>query len=191
MTRKFITDSEFRGIDYSTSPIEETDFENCHFINCNFANTGLNNLQFEDCVFENCDLSNVPIQNTAFRNIQFNACKLIGLQFDTCNPFLLSFQFQQSILNFSSFYRLQIPGTVFQNCTIEEADFTETNLAKAVFDDCILTGTMFGNTSLQNADLYNSSGFIIDPETNNLNGARFSIENLPGLLMKYNLKIER
>ena len=39
-------------------------------------------------------------------------------------------------------------------------------------------------------DFLTSSGFTIDPETNRLNGARFSQASLPGLLAKYRIKIE-
>ncbi len=191
MSNKFITDKNFDGIDFTNEPIQMADFENCVFSNCNFASSELNDRHFEDCTFENCDLSNAKITGTAFRNIRFKACKLIGLQFDTCHPFLIAFQFNQCILNYASFYQLKIPGTLFKQCTIIEADFSSTDLSKAIFDDCNLSGTMFENTKLQNADLYNSSSFIIDPNINVITGARFSVENLSGLLTKYDIVIER
>lgn len=145
---------------------------------------------FEDCIFEQCDLSNTNINQSAFRNIRFRSSKLIGLQFDTCHPFLLSFQFDQCILNYSSFYQLKIQGTVFKKCMMQEVDLSETILDDALFYECNLTGTMFGNTSLRNADLYSSTGFVLDPEKNNISGARFSVASLPGLLMKYNINVE-
>lgn len=191
MNRDFITDIEFRGRDFVQEPIKMADFENCQFIQCNFASADLSECRFEDCRFEQCDLSNANISETAFQNIRFDSCKLIGLQFDTCNSFLLAFQFKQCILNYASFYQLKIPGTRFTKCNIEEADFTNTILNSAIFNECNLNGSMFENTQLEKADFYTSSHLIINPETNNIRGARFSLENIEGLLTKYNIVVER
>jgi uncharacterized protein YjbI with pentapeptide repeats len=71
-----------------------------------------------------------------------------------------------------------------------EADFTETDLSKSVFKDCDLTKSTFVQTNLEQADLRTAYGFSIDPEINRLQKARFSQQNIAGLLDKYNLKIE-
>lgn len=187
MSKKFITDIEFKGI----TSLEMADFENCRFIQCNFASTDLSDIHFTDCFFEQCDLSNAKITKTAFQNVRFESCKLIGLQFDTCNPFLLSFHFNQCILNYASFFQLKIPQTQFSGCSIEEADFSHANLNSSTFRDCNLIGSMFENTQLEKADLYSATQIIIDPERNNIRGARFSFDNIEGLLIKYDIVLER
>lgn len=187
MSKKFITDKEFKG----SESLELADFENCRFIQCNFASADLSEIHFTDCQFEQCDFSNAKITKTAFQNASFDSCKLIGLQFDTCNPFLLSFQFKLCILNYASFFQLKIPKTQFSECTIVEADFSNANLSSASFNNCNLSGSTFENTRLEKTDFYSATQITLDPERNNIRGARFSIENSIGLLMKYDIRIER
>lgn len=191
MNRKFNTDKEYRSLDFSSEALEMADYENCRFIQCNFALSDLSERQFEDCSFDECDLSNANITHTAFRTVSFESCKLIGLQFDTCNPFLLAMKFKKSILNFSSFFQLKLPGTVFSQCSIQEADFSNANFNGATFHECDLIGSMFDNTQLEKADFYTATQFIIDPEKNKISEARFSYENIEGLLTKYNIVLER
>lgn len=189
MSNKYITDKNFKSIDFTEKPIEKADYENCNFENCNFSKSDLSDIVFEDCNFESCDFSNAKITNTAFKNIHFKVCKLIGLQFDECNPFLLEFQFAECILNYSSFYQLKIKGTKFTKCILNEVEFTETNLSGAYFTECDLSGAMFSRTVLQKADFRTSYNFSINPEQNQISGAKFSLETLPGLLHKYKIKI--
>ena len=185
--KKYTVDETFKGIDFSDQTNQPKDYENCNFTDCNFAGVNLSDFSFEDCTFENCDLSNARVNNTAFKNIHFKSCKLIGVQFDTCNTFLLAFKFTLCIMNYTSFYSLKIPETNFKECSIVEADFTETDLSKAVFEACDLSGTVFSKTKLLKADFRSSVNFTIDPEQNGMSGAKFSLESLPGLLQKYDI----
>ena len=68
-------------------------------------------------------------------------------------------------------------------------DFTETDLTDAVFDECDLSKAIFENTILEKVDLSTSINFNIDPERNRLKKAKFSAENIVGLLEKYDLVI--
>ena len=47
----------------------------------------------------------------------------------------------------------------------------------------------FSQTILKNADLSTSYNFIIDPDSNNIKNAKFSVHGLAGLLAKYDIKI--
>jgi uncharacterized protein YjbI with pentapeptide repeats len=189
MSTTYIIDKNFKGIDFSEKGIETADYENCTFNDCIFSNTMLRDFSFEDCHFENCDFSNTKIPNSAFKNVVFKNCKLIGLQFDECNPFLLEFQFEGCILNYSSFYRLKIKATRFTKCVMHEVDFSEANLSKAIFNDCDFSGSMFIRTNLQKADFRTSYNFSINPEQNLISGAKFSMETLSGLLHKYKIVV--
>ncbi len=185
----YFCDETYIGIDFTTKELQTTDYDNCEFVECNFAGTDLKDFSFEDCSFKSCDFSNAGIQNTAFKNIKFSSCKLIGLQFDTCNPFLLAFSFDSCILNYASFYQLKIPGTFFSNCMLIETDFTETDLSGAIFKACNFGGAMFGNTRLEKANFGDSVDIVLDPDQNQLSGASFDLDSLPGLLLKYGIKI--
>lgn len=53
-----------------------------------------------------------------------------------------------------------------------------------------LRGTVFHHTRLGGADLTTATSFAIDPESNSLRGARFTLGGLPGLVVKYGVVIE-
>jgi uncharacterized protein YjbI with pentapeptide repeats len=115
---------------------------------------------------------------------------MLGLHFEHCNPFLLAMNFSNCALNFSSFYRLNLKGTSFSGSKLEEADLTETNLGNARFDDCDLTNAIFDRTDLTGADLRTAFGFIIDPTRNTIKKAKFTRNNIQGLLSGFGIIIE-
>lgn len=168
-------------------PFEE--YDQCRFLNCVFLNVNLSGLHFNDCVFEDCDLSMATLKDTAFRDVKFKNCKLLGLRFDECNNFSLSFDFEGCMLQFSSFFRLKIPRTVFKDCKIEDVEFVETDLSNAAFYHCDLSRAVFENTILESADLQTAQNFSIDPDQNRIQKARFSTHNIAGLLHKYRIVI--
>jgi uncharacterized protein YjbI with pentapeptide repeats len=71
-----------------------------------------------------------------------------------------------------------------------ETDFTEADMTDAHFHNCNLDRAFFSRTILKNADFRSSYNFTIDPDNNNLKKARFSVQGLPGLLAKYDIRIE-
>ncbi|QED39043.1 pentapeptide repeat-containing protein [Antarcticibacterium arcticum] len=190
MQASLIENQDFKNKDFTAEELYPAEFESCIFTNCNFSQQNLGPFSFIDCKFENCDFSLSQFAGTTLRDVLFSNCKLMGLRFDACNPFLLSFEFQDCILDFSSFYKLNIKGTHFSKCRMRETDFTETNLSNAVFDSCDLSGTTFSNSILQKADLRTSQNFSIDPEVNSITAARFSRANIAGLLGRYKIIIE-
>ena len=95
------------------------------------------------------------------------------------------------LFNFlSSFFGLPLKSCRFENCQLNEVDFTDADLSSAVLRNCDLNQTIFENTRLHKADLRQSYGFSIDPEVNPIHEARFSKDSLEGLLHKHNLRIE-
>ncbi len=190
MQKIYFYDKKFDSVNFPEKPIEMGGYENCTFKNCIFAGANLSDFSFDECVFIECDLNNVKILNTAFKNVHFENCKLVGLQFDQCNPFLLSFRFINCQLNLASFYQLKLKGTFFKNCILHEVDFTESNLSGSVFGNCDFIGAMFGNTNLEKTDFQTSVNFSIDAEMNRIQKAKFSTESIAGLLDKYNITIE-
>jgi len=49
---------------------------------------------------------------------------------------------------------------------------------------------VFNYTNIEKADFLTSENFIIDPEINKIKAARFSKENISGLLYKYKIFIQ-
>jgi len=190
MSKKYITDQEFTNLDLSENGLELAEYENCIFLGCLFAGTSLKEIIFSECEFSECDLSNCKIDHTSLRQVQFNDCKMLGLHFEQCNPFLFSVNFSRCTLNFSSFYQLNMKATTFEGCSLQEVDFTETNLEGSHFYECELSDAVFDRTNLSAADLRKAYRFNIDPSGNLLKGARFSVNNLQGLLIGTGILID-
>lgn len=77
----------------------------------------------------------------------------------------------------------------FIKCSMVEADFTDANLIKGNFEGCDLSRATFSNTNLQSADFRTAINYSIDPETNKISKAKFSIVGVLGLLDKYDIKV--
>jgi uncharacterized protein YjbI with pentapeptide repeats len=105
MTATYTQDKTFDRNDFSQIALTKGEYENCIFKNCNFADNDLSEFKFIDCEFSECNLSLAKLNKTVFQDIKFKDCKMLGLRFDTCNEFGLSFSFERCQLNHSSFYK--------------------------------------------------------------------------------------
>jgi uncharacterized protein YjbI with pentapeptide repeats len=115
---------------------------------------------------------------------------MLGLQFNHCSEYGLSFSFENCTLNHSSFYRTKIRKTIFKASQLQETDFTECELANSIFSQCDLTGAIFDDTLLEKVDFRTSYNYSIDPERNKIKKAKFSISEVHGLLNKYDIDID-
>lgn len=190
MEKNYIEDKAFNQVDFTTEAFEKADYENCHFSNCNFSNTDLSKINFTDCTFTGCNLSMAKLGRTGFKDCIFNDCKLLGLRFEDCHEFLFSIHFNNCQLNLASFYNRKCKNIRFTNCILHEVDLTEADCTDIVFDNCDMARAIFSNTILEKADLRTSYNYSIDPETNRIRKAKFSLPAVIGLLDKYNLDIE-
>ena len=165
-------------------------FENCKFISSDLSYADLSGMVFIDCYFEGCNLSLIRLSDTGLQNIQFKECKLTGADFSKSRDFLFEANFNNCILDNAIFYKKKNKGAKFTDCSMVETDFTEADLTDVQFNNCNLNRAFFNRTTLKNADLRTSYNFIIDPDINILKKARFSVHGLPGLLAKYDIRIE-
>jgi uncharacterized protein YjbI with pentapeptide repeats len=166
------------------------EFDEYRFVNCDFSGANLSGLRFTDCLFERCNLASASLAGTALQNVAFDDCKLLGLQFTACRDMLFGVHFDQCQLRYASFAGRKMPHTRFVRCVLDETDLVDADLSEAVFQDCSLAGAVFQNTRLTGADFTTATDFTIDPETNPLQGARFTLHGLLGVVAKYNLVVE-
>jgi uncharacterized protein YjbI with pentapeptide repeats len=131
------------------------------------------------------------LQQTAFMEVVFKENKMLGLRFEDCNPFGLSFRFEHCNLSHASFYNTKLQKTPFHHTQLIDVDFSECDLSAAVFEHCDLSGATFDQTNLAKADFRNALNYRIDPERNNIKKARFSQSGISGLLSKYDIEIDR
>ncbi len=190
MNDAFFQDQLFEQKDFTDQHLPEGEYEACTFQQCIFSGLLLGKYQFSDCRFEACDLSMVHFHQTSLQEIEFLDCKMIGCHLEDVNSVLLSFSMKNCLLDFAFFEGLRLPETTFENCKMEGTNFAQAKLQGAVFKNCLLDHAIFENTDLQNCDFRTARNVEIDPEKNQIKGAAFSLHSLPGLLRKYELKID-
>lgn len=169
--------------------LELSKYEQCQFKDCNFEGQNFSNYKFFDCTFINCNLSLIKTDGLGIQDCIFSSCKLLGLQLHKLNTFNLGFSFENCTLDHSSFQNLNIKKTQFINCSLKEVDFEKTDLSHSKFENCNLERALFYQTNLEHTDFYTAYNYTIDPESNKLKGAKFSLAGIPGLLEKYKIKI--
>jgi fluoroquinolone resistance protein len=180
----------FERKDFTRLPLAASVYDSCKFNSCNFTDCDLSDIKFIDCSFESCDLSMVKLTGTIISGTRFSNCKMLGLQFEDCNEHGFSPVFENCILSHSSFNRRKLKNFVFRKLVLHNADFTGCDLEGSSFDGCDLENATFKTTNLERADLRNAINYSIDPESNNIWKARFTISGVPGLLRKYNIDID-
>ncbi|MFD2828795.1 pentapeptide repeat-containing protein [Leeuwenhoekiella polynyae] len=185
---ELLTDQVYEGVDFVINPII-ADFEDCIFKSCLFAKADLSKLTFTNCTFENCDLSAVKLTQTALQECEFIDCKMLGIAFEACSDFLFQINCQSCILNFSSFYKLDLTLSQFHQCQFKKTDFTEANLSTVFLSECDLAGATFESTNLQKTDFSSALNYTLNPDKNKIAGAVFSKEGIAGLLSSYKIKI--
>lgn len=186
----YISDKTFDRENYTETPLARAEYDNCTFRDCIFSGAALGGIVFSECVFDTCNLSSAVLAQTALRSVTFRNCKMLGLRFDVCDPFLFSIMPENCQLDLASFYRRKMRKTVFRNCSLKEADFAEADLGGAAFIDCDLSEALFDQSMLEKTDFRRAFHYIIDPEKNRMKGARFSNDGLSGLLQNYDLQID-
>ena len=190
MEEQFIEDQSFKGIDFTSTPLQAGQYEACTFTDCNFLNADLSRIRCIDCNFLDCNLSTAKLIETSFQGVTFTACKLLGLRFDTCSTFAFSVRFERCQLQYAVFYQQNLSKTVFEDCELQDVDFTACNLQAASFSHCNLHRAVFEDTNLKQSDFRGAINFTINPERNTMTRAKFNAASLSGLLTKYQLIID-
>jgi uncharacterized protein YjbI with pentapeptide repeats len=80
-------------------------------------------------------------------------------------------------------------NTRFCKSKLRENYFTNTCLNGADFSEADLSGTIFHNCDLCKADFSTATQYAIDPQTNKIKKARFSIPEVIGLLSGFDITI--
>ena len=189
MEKIYINDKRFEKIDFNPSNLSIGEYENCVFFQCDFSASSFSQIEFISCEFEECNLSNVALKKTSLKDVRFKNCKMLGLHFEDCNPFLFKISIDSCMLNLSAFYQSKLKNTQFKKSSLHEVDFTEAVLTQSNFSDCDLLHANFDRTNLEKSDFRTSYNYTFDPDKNNIKKAKFSIPEVIGLLNKYDIQI--
>lgn len=183
-------DKTFEKLVLMDQKISNREFDGCVFRNCDFSNSTFSECTFIDCEFTDCNLAMAKLPATSLKTVFFRDSKLLGIRFDECEDFLFNVNFRDCVLDYSWFNRKKMPKTHFANSSLKGVNFANCDLTAAVFENTNLEGAVFDETNLAAADFTSAYHFRIDPEFNPMKKAKFSTAGIPGLLEKYDLKIE-
>lgn len=187
---EYFLDIEYNNIVYGEEEVNFKEFESCTFNHCDFSKCIFLAVTFIDCVFNNCNFNTSKINYVALRTVIFNHCSIKEVNFAMCDKLIFEITFNHCILDFSKFYTLKLKGTLFANCSIIAVDFMSTDLTAAIFDNCDLYRSEFDKAIANKANFKTSFNFSINPEKTKLKKAIFSLNNVKGLLTKYEVLID-
>jgi len=191
MEAVFIEGKSFDKIDFRETNLAKGEYESCSFTACDFSHSNLSEVKFIGCNFMACNLSLAKLKQTSFLDVKFKDCKMLGLRFDHCSEFGLSFSIDNCSLNHSSFYQRKLKKANFKDAQFQEADFTDCDLTAATFHNCDFAGAKFENTNLERADMRTAYNYTLNPAINRIKKAKFSIPQVVGLLSAYDIIIDK
>lgn len=183
-------EKKFSGVNFAEYQITAHTFEDCIFKNCHFAEIPLARVGFISCTFENCELILTKLENTTLNTVHFRNCKMLGLNFTDCNRFGFLPDFEDCLLDSTVFFSNALKKGRFIKCTIKNCDFTECDMRESVFDGSSLESSTFLNCNLEKADFREAFNYAIDPASNRIRNARFSLPEAQSFLGFLGIKID-
>lgn len=180
----------YKNIDFAEKNIKDHEFENCTFEDCHFVKANLTAVAFMDCKFKNCDFVIPILVNTGIKSCDFYGCKFMGVDFSDCSNFFFSPSFQDCMINACNFEGNKMSKTEFYYCKIRETTFINCDLSESRFDNSEFQRTDFQNCQLQKSDFTDALGYTINPFTNKLKGARFSLPEAQSFLYFLDIEVE-
>jgi fluoroquinolone resistance protein len=172
---------------FSGQDLTQFSFEDCIFDRCDFTDAQMMGAQFLDCTFKACNLSNVNLRNGSFRNINFQNCKLLGVQWGDLKS-LMQLNFEECNLSYNVFSGVKLKKTRMTQCTLREAEFLNADFSESDFQGSDFLGARFMGTALLKADFRDAKNYSIDPTSNKIRGAKFSVPEVMGLLDAFGIE---
>ena len=183
------TDHTLKDLVNENLKLHHSSYANCKFLNCQFSGVDFTASDFTDCVFDHCEINLPILNNVGLKSASFKNCKLIGVDFSRCNASFLNLSFEDCLIDTCNFSGLKLKATPFPRCIIRETRFVESFLEEACFDGSDMEDTVFHQCNLQKASFVNARNYWIDPTTNKLKGATFSLPEAISLLAGLGIKL--
>ncbi len=185
----------FTAVTASVQTFSGVDFTGCVFDRCVFTECAFSHCSFADCRFTGCDLSLARVPGSRFTDTRFHTSKLLGVDWTKAgdaviSKLFLSVHFDDCLLNYATFFGLTLRRGRFVGCIAYEVDFRDADLTEAVCTRTDFTGSKFHHTNLTKADFRHATGYAINPATNTVTKARFSLPEAVSLLSGFDIVIE-
>lgn len=150
----------------------------------------MRNAKFCEVVFVGCNVSRAKVEGCRLHGVQFEECKLEGIEFFKLDKMFFSVSFKSCLLRYCNFSDLNMKNTTFCKSKLMENHFTHTCLTGADFTDVDLAGTHFHHCDLSRANFATATQYGIDPQTNTIKEARFSLPEAMSLLKGFEIVLE-
>jgi uncharacterized protein YjbI with pentapeptide repeats len=190
----FFSEQRFEHSHLENTSIVSNEFHDCTFTSGFFSEAIFDHCRFVNCLFRDCDLSLMQVPGTFFSDTKFEECRVIGVdwtQADWASVRLqLPITFKRTSIDHSTFIGLSLPAVQIKDCSVVNVDFRETDLSRAILKGSDFSESLFLNTDLTKADLRGAINYHINPETNILAGAQFSLPEAMSLLYAMNIVLE-
>jgi len=186
-------EENFEGIEFSgiqdIKDIKSKSFYNCTFTGCDFTESDFSFSLFSDCIFEDSNLSLIKLAETKIHSAQFNVCKIMGVDFTQISKLIFKIGFHDSQITKCTFSSLDMVESEFIDCNIYQSDFYRAKLAKSNFSGSDLEESIFEDTDLTGTDFSNAKNYSINPLTNKVKNAEFTMPEAIHLLDALDIKI--
>jgi uncharacterized protein YjbI with pentapeptide repeats len=182
---------QFLGIDFSEVHLEDRSFDDCLFRSCRFDRGSLGGAIFSGCRFDQCQLTLMTLKHTTLADVEFTGCKLVGLNFSDCDDLRFSITLRETVLDSVVIFDRRMKGSKILSCRIRDCELSGNDLRNADFGGTVFERTNFSRCNLENADFTTCQGYLIDPSTNRLKNAKFSLPEAESFLGFLGIKLVR
>lgn len=165
--------------------IRDVTFDGCTFRGVVAERARLIRCTFEECTFVGGNLAMADLVDSRLVECEFIGCKLLGINWAAVTMSTIApvpVTFTRCRLDFASFVGVDLTGAVFRDCDLREADFGEATLRRVDFTGSNLTGAAFRECDLREGNFVEATAYAIDPRTNRVRGARFRLPEALALL---------
>ena len=165
----------FDDLDGAGATLADKELFRCTFRHAKLADSRWQRCAFEACVFIECDLTRAVFVQSSLRGVTFQQCKLLGVDFSSLalNP---EVTFVGSILRYVVMKDLNLRGTCFTDCEMQDAQLVDSSFVDADFNGSDLTGASFSRCELAGADFSAARGVYFEPRQNSAKGAFIAVE---------------
>ena len=183
-------DYEFASVDFSSINLVEHSFQNCLFTSCRFRETEMQSANFRFCVFKESEFVLTKVHNVTLNDASFESCRIMGINFSEFNNFGFFPAFKNCVIDNSIFNGICLrKGKIF-TCKLVDCDFSACDFSEADFTNTVFKHVTISQCNLEKADFRYCQGYRINPDTNRVRKAKFSLPEAQSFLSFLDIIIE-
>ncbi len=190
---------DLAGIDFSGMDLRGVDFSNCYLEQCNFHYCNLEQANLHKAIAVRCDFSHANLTQANLKQSNIGGCNFQHANLDSANSSECEFAksdftnarfLEETLVNESKFNRciladatarkVELIHCALVDCTLNRADFSESNLSYISFNGSTIKDALFINSNLQYAKMNNANYMYSNFMQADLSKADVSKSNLYG-----------